>query len=85
LEKEEKVGKPYLRITLREKLLPRHTIHIQRTKEPSVNGMKFIRWVPWVLVVIILSFPELRRFFIQWFLIMPIGWIPVFLIVIIAV
>ena len=47
--------------------------------------MKFPKWIPLVLVVIILSFAELRRFFLLWFVVMPIGWIPVFLIFIIAV
>jgi len=69
LEKEEKkVGKAVLYVTLKEKPLPREAIGIQHTKESSVNRIKFIRWIPWVLVVVIFSFAELRRFFIQWFL-----------------
>mgnify|MGYP001165947703 CR=1 FL=1 len=42
-------------------------------------------WVWLVLIAIILIVPVLRRFFILWFIVFPVGWIPVFLIVIILV
>ena len=42
-------------------------------------------WIWLVLIGIILIIPVFRRFFILWFIVFPVGWIPVFLIVIILV
>lgn len=41
--------------------------------------------IPLLLFLIVLSIPVLRRFFIFWFVVMPVGWVPIFLIVIVVV